>query len=129
MVLWHLRSKRKSTGGKIRRLSKKKKYQRGSDFLEIRIGEKKLKTKRLCGGRERKRPLSMSDVNLADPRTGKITKTRILSVDDNQANVHFVRRNVLTKGALIKTGSGVARITSRPGHSGIVNAVLVKDEK
>ena len=129
MVLWHLRPKRKPTGGKIRRMSKKKKYQRGSDFLEIRIGEKRAKVKRTQGGRKRPRPLSVSEVNLSDQETGKMVKTKVLSVAENQANPHFVRRNVLTKGAVVKTEAGMARITSRPGRHGVVNAVLLKEKK
>ena len=43
MVMWHLRSGRKSTSGRLRRLRKKRKMDRGSEFLEIRIGKEKKK--------------------------------------------------------------------------------------
>jgi small subunit ribosomal protein S8e len=32
----------------------------------------------------------------------------------------------VTKGAVIETGEGRARVTSRPGQTGQVNAVLVE---
>jgi len=40
-----------------------------------------------------------------------------------------VRRNILTKGAVVKTEIGLAKVTSKPGQDGIVNAVLMKEEK
>jgi small subunit ribosomal protein S8e len=37
-----------------------------------------------------------------------------------------VRRNIITRGAVVETKLGRARITSRPGQHGVANAVLVK---
>jgi small subunit ribosomal protein S8e len=51
---------------------------------------------------------------------------KILGVAKNPANKEYERRQVITKGALIKTELGLARVTSRPGQNGVVNAVLVK---
>jgi len=39
-----------------------------------------------------------------------------------------MRRSILTKGAIIKTEIGDARITNRPGQDGIINAVLLPSE-
>ncbi|MGC8851015.1 MAG: 30S ribosomal protein S8e, partial [Candidatus Micrarchaeia archaeon] len=36
------------------------------------------------------------------------------------------RENIVTKGAIIETELGKAKVTSRPGQHGIVNAVLLK---
>jgi small subunit ribosomal protein S8e len=60
-----------------------------------------------------------------DPKTNKTTKTEIISVVENPANIHYVRRNIITKGAIIETKLGKARIASRPGQSGTINAVLI----
>ena len=46
-------------------------------------------------------------------------------VVENPANRHYIRRNILTRGTIIKTEKGNARITSRPGQDGVVNAVLI----
>ena len=46
-------------------------------------------------------------------------------VVENPANRHFVRRNIMTKGTVIETEKGKARITSRPGQDGTINAVLI----
>ena len=58
---------------------------------------------------------------------GDITKTEIKSVIDNPANINYIRRNIINKGAIIETGIGKARISSRPGQTGVVNAVLIKE--
>jgi len=62
---------------------------------------------------------------VVDPKSGKTTKTEIISVVENQANIHYVRRNIMNKGAIIETKIGKAKITSRPGQSGNINAVLI----
>ena len=61
-----------------------------------------------------------------DPKTNKVQVTDILNVVDNKANTHFVRRNIITKGAVVETSLGKAKVTSRPGQHGMVNGVLVE---
>ena len=53
----------------------------------------------------------------------------IENVVSNAANLNYVRRNVITKGAIIDTSEGRARVTSRPGQTGQVNAVLVGEDE
>ena len=53
----------------------------------------------------------------------------IKDVLENPANPHYVRRDIITKGAIVITDIGKARITSRPGQHGVVNAVLIEEEK
>lgn len=129
MVMWHLRSGRKPTSGRLRRLRKKRRSDRGSEFLEIRIGKEKKKQERVMGGLKKTRLLSSEKANVANPKTGKIQVSKILSVEENSANPHYVRRNIITKGAVIKTELGPARVTSRPGQRGIINAVLIEGKK
>ena len=126
MTKWHLRSGRKSTGGKANTSRKKKKSERGSSFLETRIGEKKAKTERVMGGNIKIRLLSMNKANVTDPETKKTRVAKIVSVKENPANPHYIRRNIITKGAVIETDVGPARVTSRPNQTGVINAVLVK---
>ncbi|MBW3022802.1 30S ribosomal protein S8e, partial [Candidatus Woesearchaeota archaeon] len=54
------------------------------------------------------------------------TKAKIKTVADSPANKHYVRRNIITKGAIVETDKGKAKITSRPGQDGTVNAVLIQ---
>ncbi len=128
MARWHLRSQRKSTGAKLNRLRKKKRSERGSLFVETQIASKKVKIERTRGGNRKIRLVSTELANVID-KDGKAKKVKILSVQENAANPHYIRRNIITKGAVIKTEIGLARVTSRPGQQGVVNAVLIEKTK
>ncbi len=128
-TLWHLRSRRTPTGARLKTLRKKKKTQRGMRFFETRIGERKVKVTRAAGGNVKRKLLSIERINVADPGTGKIRRAKLLSVKENPANPHYVRRNIITKGAIVETEAGLARITSRTGQHGITNAVLIEGRK
>lgn len=127
MARWHLRSHRKSTGGLINSHKKKKKYERGSEFLDTRIGKEKKKPVKVLGGRTKIKLLSTDKINVA--HRGKIKTAKISSVVENNANPHYVRRNVLTKGGIVKTDLGSVRITSRPGQHGVINGILIEENK
>jgi small subunit ribosomal protein S8e len=71
--------------------------------------------------------LAVKQANVSDA-SGKATKVEILRVIKNPANVDYDRRGVITKGTIIQTPLGTARVTSRPGQDGIVNAILVPKE-
>jgi len=91
-------------------------------------GESKKKIDRRRGGNIKIRLLSANQANVSNPSTGKTEKAEILRVVRNPANVDYNRRGVIGKGTIIETPLGVARVTSRPGQDGIVNAVLTPKE-
>ncbi len=124
----HSRSKRKSTGGRLTRHRKKRKHELGSEEINTEIGERKTKKIRTQGGNKKIRTLQTNKVTVSDPETGKTEVTKITNVVENQANPHFVRRNIITKGAIIETEKGKAKVKNRPGQEGIVNAVLLKNQ-
>jgi len=126
MAITQFRSRIKATGGLYKKLRKKKKRDFGSDFIPIRIGETKTKELRTYGGNKKLRTLQTSLANVTNPDTGKSQKAKIIQVKENPANPFFVRQNVITKGAVIETELGLAKVISRPGQDGIVNAVLIK---
>lgn len=126
-MVWRIRSKRKSTGGLLRRPCKKKKFQRGRDFLPMHLHERKVIENRTRGGSKKLITLSDTMVNVSSK--GKIQKVKIISVAENSADSQFVRRNIATKGAILQTEIGKARVTSRPGQHGIVNAILIGAEE
>lgn len=66
---------------------------------------------------------------VTNPKTGKTEKVEIQRVVKNPANVDYDRRGVITKGAIIETPAGLARVTSRPGQDGVINAVSVGEEE
>jgi small subunit ribosomal protein S8e len=91
------------------------------------LGKPKRKVSRKHGGNEKVRLLAVKHANVSGA-SGKITKVEILRVIKNPANVDYDRRGVITKGTIIRTSLGTARVTSRPGQDGIVNAILVPKE-
>lgn len=129
MAIWHGEKGRKKTGGKINLARKKKKRELGSLPTFTRIGEEKRKKYRTKGGGEKIKAFSVEFANVFDSKTKTTKKLKILDVIENPANPHLVRRKILTKGAIIKTELGNAKVTSRPGQHGIVNAVLLEEEK
>ena len=124
MTKWQLRSKRKPTGKLRRRMSKKKKYQRGRDYSPTHLGEKKVVRLRTKGGSAKLLALSANMANVTSG--GRSQKTKIISVVENPANPQLVRRSIVTKGAIINTELGKARVTSRPGRDGVVNSVIIE---
>jgi small subunit ribosomal protein S8e len=62
---------------------------------------------------------------VTDPKTGTSKTAKIETVKENKANLHYTRRNIITKGAVIKTELGEAVVTNRPGQDGMINAVLL----
>lgn len=126
MAKWQGRSLRKPSGGRIWPSRHKRKREMGSEFLEPKIGPKKTIKIRVLGGREKKKLLYTDVANVVDPKTGKAQKAKIITVVQNPADMHFIRRNILTRGAIIETELGKAKVTNRPGQVGTVEAVLVE---
>ncbi len=123
----HIR-KRKLTGGKKRAYRTKKLYEAGGYPAETTLGEPRRKIKKGIGGNIKIKALSDKFASVTDPKSGKTEKTEIIRVVKNAANVDYNRRGVITKGAEIETGLGLAKVTSRPGADGIINAVLTGKE-
>ena len=123
--------KRKLTGGRKRIYRVKRKFEQGTFPAETTLGEPKRKTTRGYGGNTKVKVLRDKYVSVTDHKSGKTAKAEILRVVKNRANVDYNRRGVITKGAEIETSLGLARVTSRPGNDGVINAVLVtaKEEK
>jgi len=63
---------------------------------------------------------------VTDKASGKSSKSKLLRVIRNPANVDYQRRGVITKGAIVETELGQVRVTSRPGQDGVINAILVE---
>lgn len=125
MALWQGSSRRSKTGRRIRVHRGKKRFEIGREIHEATIGKPSIKK---IYGRANKSKFSVNTttiVYVVDPKTHKTVKTDILSVIDNPANINYIRRNIITKGAVINTSLGHARVTSRPGQTGTVNAVLI----
>ena len=90
-----------------------------------KIGERKVKVTRIAGGSVKKALMSDKLVNVFDPKKKKYSKVEVKTILENAANRHFVRRNIVTKGAVVETPLGKVRITSRPGQEAVLNGILV----
>lgn len=126
MALWQGKSNRKPSGGKLKQSRKKRRYEIGSDRIDTTIGKEKLIKVRTYGGNLKLRVLTTDKANVFNPKTKKTIIAKIKTVVENPANPHYVRRNIITKGAVVETNIGKARITSRPGQHGVLNAILVE---
>ena len=126
MAITQKRSKRKLTGGRYQASYKKKLRETGRLPTLTKLGKSKQKALRTAGGSKKTILLTADTVNLYDAKTKKYSKAKIETIIENPANRHFARRNIMTKGTIIKTDKGQAKITSRPGQEGTVNAILIK---
>ena len=126
MVITQARSRRKPTGGLLRSTLTKRTYMLGRNASMTKIGDderrKRVPTK---GGNAKQRLFETETANVYDPKTKKHKKAKITNVAENPANRNFVRRNILTKGTIIETEAGKAKVTNRPGQNGTVDAVLL----
>ena len=125
MALWQGKAKRSRTGRRIRYARGKRKFEIGRESLLTTIGANSLKVIRTKGNNRKTRVKTSNIAYVLDPKTQKTTKTEISTVKENSANIHYVRRNIMNKGAIIETKIGKAKVTSRPGQSGTINAVLL----
>lgn len=128
-MAWHGgQRKRKKTGGKKRDHRSKRLHELGSSPVETSLDETKRKIVTGRARLEKVKLISDRYVNVSDPSTGQTDRLEILDVVENPSNVDYNRRGVITKGTIIRTESGLARIVSRPGQDGVLNAILYEDE-
>lgn len=127
MAILQKRSRRKASGGLYHTTGSKKKANIGNLPTLTKVGATKTLKLRVLGGNTKTRLLFAETINVADPKTKKVTKDTIVTVQDNPANRNYIRRNIINKGAVVALKSGKkAKITSRPGQSKVLNGVLVE---
>lgn len=128
MSFWHGESGRTPTGGKIIRNRKKRKYELGSLPLFTKLGKEKRITVKTKGGGYKVKAADVEFANVFDRKTKTAKKVKILNILENPANLHYVRRGILTKGAVVNTEIGKARVTSKPSQHGVVNAIMIEEK-
>lgn len=121
----HDRSVRKRTGGRLRPHRDRRKYELGSSPTETQVDEPRLKVEETRGGTRKVRALAENRIIVNDG--GETRQSEIENVIENPANPNYVRRNIVTKGAVVQTPEGTARVTSRPGQEGHICAVLIEE--
>lgn len=133
MVQYHKQPKTKAsgTGGKKRSLRDKILAHFGGFFSRTHFNkdakQEKRETRRVKGGSAKQAGKLVLFASVAT-KSG-VKKSKILNVAQSPDNPHHARENIVTKGAIIETELGKARVTSRPGQHGVVNAVLFEEKK
>jgi len=131
MAKWHGISRRKPSGGRLKRPNRyrgKRRTEVSSEAQYAYIGEKDdRKMYRKNAGSQTTRLLSANTVNVNIPNEGTTVKATINSVIANDADPNFIRRNIVTKGSIVDTSMGKVKITSRPGMHGVTSGILLED--
>ncbi len=118
--------KRKKTGGRRALYRKRRAFERDYYPAETELGEISIRKRRVMGGSVKVALTNVDFANVVDPSTAKVQKSKIVNVINNPSSRDYSRRKVITKGAVIETELGKAKVVSRPGQHGVVNAVLMK---
>ena len=124
MVKSSRRSKRTIHGTKYHTDRKKRKKELSNPAALTRINGKKIKKVRKLGGNIKKILLSHNEIIIK--KGNKNVKAKIIRVLKNPANRHFVRMNVLTKGAIVETDKGNVKITNRPGQQAHIQGIITE---
>jgi small subunit ribosomal protein S8e len=127
MAIEKTRSKRKPSGGRYNTLYRKgRQYVRVNQPVLAKLGEIKTRETRKRGGDIKVQLVSVNKISVADPTTKKVKLATIKTVKENKANINFIIRNIMNKGAIVETDLGMVKITSRPGQVGTLSGILIK---
>ena len=127
-MAWHDRlTKRKKTGGKKRAFRTHRVYEQGRQPVETLLGETQRKEVKGISRISKIKLVKADYVNVSNPETGTTERHKILDVVSNPAKADYNRRGVITKGTIIRTEKGLAKIVSRPGQDGSLSAVVYEE--
>lgn len=118
-----MRPGRKNSGGRYKRPKKRKLTGRQGQERIVKLGESKTKVLRTRGGKNKLVSFLQNIANVISKGKGK--KVAIKNVLETPSNTFLARQNILTKGSIIETDLGKAKITNRPSQEGNVQAVLI----
>lgn len=116
---------RKISGGKYIKSKKKKKHSIAGQKRVVKIGEEKRKTTKISGGNKKTLLLKAKFINI-QTKEKKTKKVEIKNVLETPSNRFLARQNVLTKGAIVETELGKAKITNRPSQESVINGILIE---
>ncbi len=125
MGIWQGRSRRKRTGGRLRPIRKKRRFEISRELQHATLGSGTVKPYRVRGANVKLRILTTRTINVYDPATKKTQRANVITVRENPANPNYVQRNIITKGAILETDLGLVRVRSRPGQDGVLSGVRV----
>lgn len=117
---------RKLTGGRKVAMRGRRKFEIDRYPNEAVAGPAQIVVRRTRGKNNKIAFKTAEFANIIDQENKKVFRSKILRVTKNPANRDYERRGVISKGALIEIENGTARVVSRPGQDGVVNAIMVK---
>lgn len=117
---------RKYTGGRKIAMRSRRKFEIDRYPNEAVIGSNLKVTRRVRGNNNKTALKTVEFANISNPEENKTTKSKILRVIKNAANKDYERRGVITKGTVIETELGMAKVVSRPGQVALINAIQLK---
>ncbi len=127
-MAWHDRlTKRKKTGGKKRAYRTHRVYEQGRQPVETLFGETKRKKVKGISRMSKVKLVKADYINVSNPEIGTTERLEILDIVRNPANADYNRRGVITKGTIVRTEKGLAKIVSRPGQEGSLSAVVYEE--
>lgn len=126
MGIWQGRSRRKRTGGRLRPIRKKRRFEIGRELQHATLGSGTVKKYRVRGANRKLRILTTQTINVFDPATKSMKVAKIVTVRENPANPNYVQRNIITRGAILETDLGLVQVRSRPGQDGLLNGIRVE---
>ena len=117
---------RKLTGGRKVAMRGRRKFEIDRYPNEAVAGPAQIVVRRTRGKNNKVAFKTAEFANVIDQENKKVFRSKILRVIKNPANRDYERRGVISKGALIEIENGTAKVVSRPGQDGVVNAIIVK---
>ena len=130
MAQWHGISRRKPSGARLKRPNRYRGKRRTEISSEKQFAfidsDRQTKVYRKRSGNTTVRVLKENMINVSDG-SGKTQRVEMTNVVENGADPNYVRRNILTKGAIVETTLGRVRITSRPGMDGVICGVVINE--
>lgn len=121
------RSKRKPSGGRNTASEPKRIHRLGNSPAQTVIDDEKTVSRRIRGGDEKQVALQADTINLHVPADDDHVQADLHEVVESPSNQNYVRRNIITKGCIVKTSEGRARVTNRPGQDGVAQGVVVDE--
>ena len=121
-----MKTGKKISGGRYHQQRKKKQYEKPGNPRVVKLSETDKKKKiRTIGGHFKTVMLVAKTVSVTNKKTKKTKKVQILNVIETPNNKFLARQNIISKGTIIETELGKARVTNRPSQNGSVQAVLI----
>ena len=121
---------RKSSGGiKGRHRKVKRKYELGRFSVLPSLSESDVRKKiRARGGAFKVKLVKVSYANINIPSKGITQRVKILKVISSPSNRDYDRKKIISRGTIIGTQLGKAKVVSRPGQDGVLNAILLEEK-